>query len=120
MESSSRRVNGKDALRCRRAWRHGEDHARRLGPRGDGGVVDLPPLKEVPRVRTHVRGVESLAWRRKGEVDVALGEQAGNEVVGGDRLDLHEVVDPRRGEVEGGEGRIEDLHQLEHLIGVRE
>ena len=88
-------------------------------------MVDLPPLEESACVGVHVGGVEALARRCEGEVDVALGElsvgeQAGHEVVGGDRLDLHEVVDPRRGEVEGGEGRIEDLHQLEHLIGVRE
>ena len=45
---------GEDALRGGRARRHGKDHASRLRPRRDGGVVNLPPpLQEVLCIPGH-------------------------------------------------------------------
>ena len=57
-------------------------------------MVDLPPLEELLGVLIDVGRVETLAGGGECEVDVALRHQAGDEVVGSQRLDLVEVVDP--------------------------
>ena len=45
-----------------------------------------------------------------------LREQARDEVVSGDRLDVDQVVDPQWREVAGGKGRIKDLDELEDFV----
>jgi hypothetical protein len=63
-------------------------------------------------------GGGDLAGRREREVDVALAEQARDEVVRSKRLDVDQVVDPRRGQVAQRKGGIEDLDELEDLVRV--
>ena len=63
---------GEDAFRSCRTAHHGKDHARRLGPGGDGGVVELPPLEECNRIFLHIGCVEALAQCGKRKVDVGM------------------------------------------------